>query len=196
MLQLYLKRDHPLPHPASASVTRMADLCGGGDADVMCSPTQVTVAPRTGWKFVRKVDPAAPTHPGAPGLRLCRLTSFWEGHLGHRHPDTPSSAQMRAGLGRRDSPGAREWGHVPGPESLARVRPATALGAGFLSRVSQTRFFSLCPRQPGANFSSGPLGRGPSSASPPGRPTPTSRAPPPPPRAPAPYSRPPRPLLP
>lgn len=50
----------------------MDDLVGVGDADVGCSPARVHVAMgwmawKTGWKSVRKADPAAPTQPGDPG---------------------------------------------------------------------------------------------------------------------------------
>ena len=69
-----LKRNHP-HFPCPGSVTRMDDLVGMGDADVVCSPAQVHVAMgwmawKTGWKSVRKADPAAPTQPGGPPAHL------------------------------------------------------------------------------------------------------------------------------
>lgn len=84
------------------------------------SSVPVTVAPRIGWNFIRKVGTAGPTHPGCPG------PSAPPAHLGPRKalgpPASwhPSSAQMLAGLGRRGkSWGSGMGGNVSGPESLS-----------------------------------------------------------------------------
>lgn len=159
------------------------------------SSVPVTVAPRIGWNFIRKVGTAGPTHPGCPG------PSAPPAHLGPRKalgpPASwhPSSAQMLAGLGRRGkSWGSGMGGNVSGPESLSLefvLPPRLAPGS---CRVSPTpASSSLCPRLAGSKLFQPPAGAGPRSAFQSRRPAaPASAAPPPLPRGPAPGTPPPR----
>lgn len=111
---------------------------GVGDADAVCSPAQVHVAMgwmawKTGWKSVRKADPAAPTQPGGPGPSVPPAHLYPRRALGPSaswHPFLPSRCR---GSGIDSALGA---GDPARAESLARVTAATALGAGFLWRVS------------------------------------------------------------
>lgn len=95
-----------------------------------------------------KSEPDCP-HPARP-----RLTSVWEGRLGHWHPRARASVRV-------------EHRRVLGPGGLAPARPATALGSGTPSRVPGTGSFSLCPREPRRKLFQRPAGRGLRSASPP-----------------------------
>ena len=108
-----LKRNHP-HFPCPGSVTRMDDLVGIGDADVVCSPAQVHVAMgwiawKTGWKSLRKADPAAPTQPWGPPAHLHPRRAL--GPPASWHPFLPSQcrgAGIDLALGAGDTARAAE----------------------------------------------------------------------------------------